>query len=122
MSVCPAFSRGSFDNEFNARRIHRVLNSPSSKPSGRRPGSTGTRAAILAAARALFAERGMDATSVRGVAARAGVDPSLVLHFFGSKSGLFDAVLEPPIDPEEVRALLSGPRSKAGERVVSFYV
>src|SRR5438876_1711207 len=94
----------------------------SARRTGRRVGSGDTRGAILLAARALFAEKGLSATSVRGVAARAGVDPSLVLHFFGSKSGLFDAALEPPVELDEVRALLEGPRATLGKRAVTFYV
>jgi AcrR family transcriptional regulator len=48
-----------------------------------------TRAAILAAARDLFAEHGYDRTTVRDVAARAATDPSLVIRYFGSKEQLF---------------------------------
>lgn len=69
---------------------------------GRRPGESGTRTAILAAARDLFAHRGFAATSIRAVAAAAGVDAALVHHYFGTKNGLFRAVLELPIDPESV--------------------
>lgn len=50
-----------------------------------------TEEAILAAARTLFAELGYDRTTIRGVAARAGVDPALVMQRFGSKEGLFGA-------------------------------
>lgn len=59
------------------------------RPTGRRPGDSGTREAILEAALGLFAERGYDATSVRAVATAAGVDPALVRHFFGGKEQLF---------------------------------
>jgi AcrR family transcriptional regulator len=48
-----------------------------------------TRAAILTAARELFAERGYERTTVRDVAARAGIDPAMVIRYFGSKDGLF---------------------------------
>ena len=48
-----------------------------------------TRAAILAAAQALFAEQGYERTTVRDVAARAEIDPALVIRYFGSKEGLF---------------------------------
>ena len=65
---------------------------------GRRPGESGTRDAILAAARLAFGRQGYGATSVRAVARAAGVDPSLVLHFFGSKDGLFEAALQLPAD------------------------
>ena len=48
-----------------------------------------TEQAILAAARELFAEQGFERTTIRGVARAAGVDPALVMHYFGSKEGLF---------------------------------
>ena len=50
-----------------------------------------TEAAILDAARELFAELGYDRTTIRGVAARAGVDPALVMQRFRNKEGLFAA-------------------------------
>ena len=69
---------------------------------GRRPGSPDTRAAILEAARGLFASSGLSGTSVRAVAAKAGVDPALVHHYFGTKEDLFMAALALPFDPREV--------------------
>jgi AcrR family transcriptional regulator len=56
---------------------------------GRRPGTPDTRDAILAVARRRFASRGYDATSIRDIAAAANVDPALVIHYFGTKEGLF---------------------------------
>ncbi|HUR12890.1 MAG TPA: TetR family transcriptional regulator [Mycobacteriales bacterium] len=50
-----------------------------------------TEASILDAARALFAEVGFERTTIRGVASRAGVDPALVMQYYGSKDGLFAA-------------------------------
>ena len=50
-----------------------------------------TEAAILAAARELFAEVGFERTTIRAVASRAGVDPALVMQYYGSKDGLFAA-------------------------------
>jgi len=58
---------------------------------GRRPGTPDTRDAILAVARRRFASRGYDATSVRDIATSANVDPALVIHYFGTKEGLFAA-------------------------------
>jgi AcrR family transcriptional regulator len=58
---------------------------------GRRPGTPDTRDAILAVARRRFASRGYDATSVRDIATAANVDPALVIHYFGTKEGLFVA-------------------------------
>ncbi|MDX5317826.1 MAG: TetR/AcrR family transcriptional regulator [Actinomycetes bacterium] len=54
--------------------------------------SGGGRQRILASALALFAERGTSAVTVRDIAAAADVSPALVLHHFGSKAGLEEAV------------------------------
>ena len=48
-----------------------------------------TRAAILKAAQELFAGLGYERTTVRDVAARAAIDPAMVMRYFGSKEGLF---------------------------------
>ena len=48
-------------------------------------------AAILDAAREQFAQAGFERTTIRGVAAQAGVDPALVMQYFGNKEGLFAA-------------------------------
>ena len=50
-----------------------------------------TEAAILEAARELFAEAGFEKATIRAVAARAGVDPALVMQYYGNKEGLFAA-------------------------------
>ncbi|MGB0101377.1 MAG: TetR family transcriptional regulator [Nocardioides sp.] len=90
---------------------------------GRRPGAPDTRAAILAAARTLFASHGFAGTSVRSIAAEAGVDAALVHHYFGSKDDLFLASLELPIDPRERLAEVAalGPDG-AGERMVRVFL
>lgn len=66
--------------------------------SGRRPGEPATRERIEAAARTLFAEQGFRSASIRAIAAKAEVDPSLVLHYFGSKRALFLSVIRLPLD------------------------
>jgi len=48
-----------------------------------------TRAAILDAAQTLFAQHGHDRTTVRDIAAKASIDPALVIRYFGSKDELF---------------------------------
>jgi AcrR family transcriptional regulator len=88
------------------------------KRTGRRPGPTRTRGAILDAARAAFAARGYDAVSVRSVAREAGVDPALVHRFFGSKEQLFVAALELPVAPGAlVAAVLADGVEGVGERL-----
>jgi AcrR family transcriptional regulator len=74
----------------------------SRRRTGRRGGDSGTRAAILAAARARFGDLGYDRATIRGIAADAEVDPALVHHFFGSKERLFVAAMRLPIVPSEV--------------------
>ena len=48
-----------------------------------------TETAILDAARELFAETGFERTTIRGVAALAGIDPALVMQYYGNKERLF---------------------------------
>lgn len=85
---------------------------------GRRLGTPDTRGAILAAARAAFAERGFDRTTNRAIAAAAGVTPGLVHHFFGSKEDLFLAALDLPFDPRTVLGpAVPGPLGQLGTRV-----
>jgi AcrR family transcriptional regulator len=100
--------RNSTDAEFSAQGGR----------SGRRPGESGTRAAIAASASRLFAARGYDRTSLRAIAADAGVDPALVTHYFGSKQRLLIEVASPPIDPKLVVAqVVEGDPDGAGERL-----
>jgi AcrR family transcriptional regulator len=89
---------------------------------GRRPGPSTTRTAILAAARRRFADEGYDATSLRAIAADAGVDPGVVLHFFGSKDGLFQAAVGWPFEPARLAPLIVGPDSHiTGARVAQVF-
>lgn len=92
--------------------------------SGRRPGDSGTREAIRAAASEQFSERGYDRPSMRSIAQQAGVDPALVSHFFGSKHALFVDVVELPFDPEQVVPMLfgGGERADIGERLATFLI
>lgn len=90
---------------------------------GRRPGNPDTREAILAAARAAFAERGFDGASIRAIATDAGVDPALVYHYFGTKDQLFLAVMNSPIDPRELLPqVFAGDRDRLGERLVRTFL
>lgn len=94
------------------------------RPRGRRPKSAGdTRTAIRVAAGRLFADVGLDQTSLRALARAAGVDPSLVLHYFGSKERLFFEVMRATMAPdmESVFAPSRG-RGEIGERLVEAFL
>ncbi|GII77511.1 TetR family transcriptional regulator [Sphaerisporangium rufum] len=88
---------------------------------GRRPGSADTRGEIIAAARKIFAAKGFDKATVRGIAREAGVDPALVHHYFATKEGIFVAALRLPVDPDQaIPLILAGPREEIGRRLVRF--
>ena len=90
---------------------------------GRRRGRPETRQQILDAARSLFAERGFAGTSLRAVAAAASVDVALVPHYFGNKEGLFRAVLEIPVDPEDiVRTVTAAGLEGAPQKLVEVFL
>jgi AcrR family transcriptional regulator len=90
---------------------------------GRRPGATETRDAIISAARRLFAEKGYDGATIRGIAAEAGVNPALVYHFFGTKQQVFVAALDFPIEPAEmIRQIVTGPRREVGQRIIRTFL
>ncbi|MGW0119158.1 TetR/AcrR family transcriptional regulator [Streptomyces sp. NPDC003327] len=78
---------------------------------------------ILEAARAQFAERGYDKTSMRGIARAAGVDAALVHHYFGTKDEVFAAAIEVSFEPAlVVPALIGGPRDTIGERLARYFI
>ena len=60
---------------------------------------------------------------MRGIAAAAGVDPALVLHYFGSKEGVFQAAMDFPIDPAVfIPQLLAPGLDGLGERLTRFFL
>ncbi|MEU6368363.1 TetR family transcriptional regulator [Streptomyces sp. NPDC046931] len=87
------------------------------KPPPRR--SDATRTAILAAARERFASDGYERATIRAIARDARIDPSMVMRYYGSKEGLFDAVLDVDLrlpDPRRVR------RHDVGEVLVGHFL
>src|SRR5215472_12268614 len=94
-------------------------------PRGRRPGPTTTRDALVEVARRRFATAGYAGASLRAIAAEVGVDPALVLHFFGSKADLFREVLGWPFDPATAAERLAGADGEPdglGERLARFFL
>jgi len=90
---------------------------------GRRPGAGGTREKILSAARTQFARRGYDGTTIRGIATAARVDPKLVLHYFETKEGVFEAAMDFPFDPAQALPRLLEPGLDGlGTRLALFFL
>jgi len=83
------------------------------------PRSEGTRRAILGAARATFAARGYEQTTIRAVAARAGVDASMVMRYFRSKAGLFTAAVTMDLQAPDLRSVSA---SRRGELLVRHFI
>jgi AcrR family transcriptional regulator len=71
-------------------RCQQLLNTLIGMPPKMRDGEV-TRSTILATARSQFGKHGFERTTIRSVASAAGVDPALVMHYFGSKAELFAA-------------------------------
>ena len=95
---------------------------PPLRRQGRRPGTNKTRQVILDAARIRFAADGFAGTTIRKIAADAGVDPSLIMQFFGSKDELFGAVMS--ITPTALSLFadaFEGPSDTIGERVARAF-
>lgn len=78
---------------------------------------------MLDAARRRFAADGFKATTIRAIAADAGVDAALVMQFFRSKDELFGAVMS--ISPEALSRIANayrGPAESVGERVARAHL
>ena len=81
--------------------------------------SDATRAAILAAAREHFAAGGYQAATIRAIAAAAGIDPALVMRYYGNKEGLFAAAAEFDLRLPDLSTL---PRSQVGATLVNHFL
>jgi AcrR family transcriptional regulator len=81
--------------------------------------SQDTKAAILAAARERFGAAGFQAATIRAIAADAGIDPSMVMRYFGSKDQLFAAAAEFDLKFPELAKL---DRVEVGRSLVSHFL
>jgi AcrR family transcriptional regulator len=98
-----------------------VVTQANRKRPGRPPGASDTRERILVSARELFARNGIHKTSIRAVAAAAGVDAALVHHYYGTKEQLFAAAVRIPIDPMDVIGpLREVPVEQLGYKILSL--
>ncbi|MBN6040931.1 TetR/AcrR family transcriptional regulator [Amycolatopsis sp. 195334CR] len=94
------------------------------KPRGERADAARNRILLLDTARELMAEQGADKVTMDGLAARAGLGKGTVFRRFGSRAGIFQALLD-----DEERALQQeilsgkpplGPGAPPLERLVAY--
>ncbi|MGJ0120498.1 TetR family transcriptional regulator [Williamsia sp. MIQD14] len=78
-----------------------------------------TRTALVSAARRRFATEGFAATTVRAVAGDAGVDPALVMRYFGSKRGLYEAATSVDLHLPDFTEV---PRRRLGATIVETFL
>jgi len=78
-----------------------------------------TRSAILTSARQLLALKGYQGTTIRAVAAAAGIDPSMVMRYYSSKEGLFAAAVDVDL---RLPSASRWPRDRVGEMVARHLI
>jgi AcrR family transcriptional regulator len=78
-----------------------------------------TRSRIIEAARERFRKEGYERTTIRKVAADAKIDPSMVMRYFESKRGLFDAAMTVEL---RIPDLSQHPRDKLGEALITHFL
>jgi len=87
--------------------------------SGARRRSDATRGAILVAARERFASDGYDRATIRAIAKDAGIDPSMVMRYYGNKEGLFAAAVSIDLQLPDLTSL---PRQDVGRGLVLHFL
>lgn len=78
-----------------------------------------TKAAILAAAREHFASSGFQGATIRAIAASAGIDPSMVMRYYGNKEKLFAAAAEFDLQLPDLSSLA---REQVGPALVEHFL
>ncbi len=81
--------------------------------------SDSTKAAILAAARERFASDGYERATIRAIAADAGIDPSMVMRYYGNKEKLFAAAAEFDLQLPDAGAI---PPAEIGEALARHFL
>lgn len=81
--------------------------------------SDATKAAILAAARERFAGDGYERATIRAIAADAGIDPAMVMRYYGNKERLFAAAAEFHLRLPELATV---PQAELGHRIVAHFL
>lgn len=78
-----------------------------------------TRANILTAARERFAAEGFERATIRAIAADAGIDPALVMRYYGNKAGLFAAAADFDLHLPDLTAV---PKKNVGVTLVDHLI
>ena len=81
--------------------------------------SDATKATILVAAREQFASSGYQGATIRAIASSAGVDPALVMRYFGNKEALFAAAADFDLRLPDLGAM---PRRQVGVALVEHFL
>ncbi len=81
--------------------------------------SEATRAAILTAARERFAKDGYERATIRSIAADAGIDPAMVMRYYGNKERLFAAAAEFDLQLPDLATI---PQAQWGERLIAHFL
>ncbi|MFH8371768.1 TetR family transcriptional regulator [Streptomyces sp. NPDC018031] len=81
--------------------------------------SDATRAAILQAARESFAAEGYERATIRTIARAVGIDPSMVMRYYGSKERLFIAASDTDLHLPDLGAI---PAQEVGEVLVAHFL
>jgi AcrR family transcriptional regulator len=81
--------------------------------------SAATRAAILRAAQARFAADGYQRATIRAIATDAGIDPSMVMRYYGSKAELFATAVDIDLRLPDLTAI---PRRQLGTTLVAHFL
>ncbi|MEW2219778.1 TetR family transcriptional regulator [Streptomyces sp. NPDC006990] len=95
-----------------------VTRSKPPTPAASRRSAT-TRTAIVEAARERFAADGYERATIRAIARDAGIDPSMVMRYYGNKEGLFAAAVTVDLDLPDLGAL---PREYVGHTLVAHFL
>lgn len=90
-----------------------------SHPQPKRRNALKTRAKILAAAQKCFSEHGYAQTGIRDIGVLADVSSAMLLRYFGSKAGLFEAAL---IDAMRMEQLLKNKREGFGDHLAQLFL
>ncbi|MFF8900485.1 TetR family transcriptional regulator [Streptomyces lydicus] len=118
-SDTPADATTPADASASADAADAAATAPREAGGARPPRSAATRAAILAAARDRFAAEGYERATIRAIAKEAGIDPSMVMRYYGNKAGLFAAASEIEVHAPDLTHV---PHDELGARLVRHFL